>query len=175
MRASTGSLRVGAVAVQRLALDVLHHEVGVAVRRHAAIQQARDIGMGEGGQQLPLVTKAAHEFLAGQVRGHHFQCDGLIELSVVPPCQIDRAHAAAAQQPLRPIGTEAAPGLLRRKLAGFSSGLRLGGAAPLVELPILAVRHEQGPNLRPQRRIESGLRGEPPFAFGCRLFERGVK
>ena len=45
-----GQFEFGAVPIEELALDVVHREVKVAIRGHAAIQQAGDVGMGEGGR-----------------------------------------------------------------------------------------------------------------------------
>ena len=46
-----------AVAVERLALDVLHDEVGQPVVGGAAVEQPGDVGMLEAGQDLPLAAK----------------------------------------------------------------------------------------------------------------------
>ena len=42
--------RAVAVAVDRLALDVLEHEVGLAGRRHAGVEELRDVRVGEAGR-----------------------------------------------------------------------------------------------------------------------------
>ena len=60
------------------------------------------------------------------MRGHHLERDGLVELPVGAPRQIYGAHAAATQQPLRPVGTEALPEPWQRR-AGIVSGR---GVAP---------------------------------------------
>jgi hypothetical protein len=132
--------------------------------------------MSEGGQQLPLVAKAAHEFFAGQVRGHHFERDGLVELPVGAPCQI-----YAPMPPLNPAAARsgrdrsAARGpatqprsRLRQRRPAARPGLRAEFAMP-------PVRGQKGPHLFANRRIEAGLRSEPRFAFGFRLLQRGMK
>jgi hypothetical protein len=125
------------------------------------------IGVRQRSQQLAFVAEAAHQPLAPQVWRHHFEGDGLIELPIVAPRQVDRAHAAAAQQPLRTIGAEAPAGA--RKL------IRPGQRRLRAQLAVPAVRGHQRPHFFPNRRIESGLPREPGFALGFRLFERGMK
>ena len=41
---------IGAISIPKLTVDVFHHQVRRAARSHAAIEQASDIGMSEGGQ-----------------------------------------------------------------------------------------------------------------------------
>ena len=131
--------------------------------------------MSEGGQQLPLVAKAPHEFFAGQMSGHHFERDGLLELPIGAPCQIDLAHAARTQQPFGQIGTDALPGPRQRHAGVRGSGVLRGGRGLRAQLAMPAVRGEKGPDLFPNQRIRSGLRSEPRFPLGFRLFERGMK
>ncbi len=50
-----------AVLQQRLAFDELHDEVGQPGSGGAAVDQARDIGMFQAGQNLTLVTEAADD------------------------------------------------------------------------------------------------------------------
>lgn len=66
------------------ALNILHDEEGHPLGGLAAVQQARDIGMFEGGQDLALVAEAfEHERVFSGVPGH-FDRDPLVELSVGP-------------------------------------------------------------------------------------------
>ena len=106
---------------------------------------------------------------AGQVRSHHFECDGLLELPVGAPCQVHPAHAAATQQALSPIGPDAQPRTRQLNLGAVSgSGVSPSGRGLRAELAMSAVRGEKRQDLFPNRRIESGLRSEPrlPFRFG---------
>ena len=46
-------------SVDRLAVDVLHHEVGLPVVGRAAVEEPRDVRVLEPGQDLPLARKRA--------------------------------------------------------------------------------------------------------------------
>src|SRR5580704_19085616 len=63
-----------------------------------AVQQARNIVVVQRSQQLALGLESPQEFRAGEIAGHDLERSGLIELAVGPLGQVDRAHAAAAQQ-----------------------------------------------------------------------------
>ena len=53
-----------AEAVDRRALHVLHHEVRTPVGSHAAVEQPRDAGVLERGEDLPLLLEAARQDVA---------------------------------------------------------------------------------------------------------------
>src|SRR4051812_36841496 len=78
---------------------VLHHEVRQAIVRRACVQQTRDIGMIEPGQDVSLRGKTAQNFLgigaAFQDLDRHF----LLELSIGARCQVNRSHSAPAKLP----------------------------------------------------------------------------
>ena len=95
-RGGVQALRV-AVVDDRLALDVLHHEVGQAVRRRAAVEQAGDVRVLEAGEDLPLVPEAPHDRLGVHAALEHLDRDALLELVVVADAEVHRAHAAAAE------------------------------------------------------------------------------
>ena len=56
--------------------------------------------------------------IEAQVGSHHFDGDSLVELPVVTPRQIHRAHSAASQQPLGHVGTESLSRLGQISVAG---------------------------------------------------------
>ena len=66
-RSPTVQAAAGAVPVDRLALDELHREIGLAVVGDAAVVERRDVGVVEAGQDLALVAEAAQD--AGRSRG----------------------------------------------------------------------------------------------------------
>ena len=49
------------IAIDPIALDVLHHEVGQSVVGRSAVEQARDVRVFEGCQDLPLVLETAQD------------------------------------------------------------------------------------------------------------------
>ena len=55
-----------AETIEGQAFDVFHHEVGFAGRSDAAVEQARDAGMLEVGEDLAFAEKAHAHFLIGQ-------------------------------------------------------------------------------------------------------------
>ena len=62
-----GKLILLAIAVEPDAFDILHHQVGLAVRTHAAIQQAGDVGMLQPRQQLALAAETVQRVGGGQI------------------------------------------------------------------------------------------------------------
>ena len=100
----------------------------------------------------------------------------LVELPVGASRQIYRAHAAATEQPVYPIGTEALPGP-RQLIPGVvsGSGVLARGWGWRAEFAMPPVRGQKGAHLVVNRRIESGLRSEPRFTLGFGLLQRGMK
>ena len=86
-----------APAVDRHAVDPLHHEIRLALCADAAVQQGGDIGMLQAGQDLALAQEAFARHL--RVRAAADQLErGLLRVgAVVALDQVDGAHAAAAQ------------------------------------------------------------------------------
>jgi hypothetical protein len=95
-----------AVAVDRLAVDVLHHEVGQAVGRGAAVEQPGDVRVVEARQHLPLGAEALQPLVAAQVAADHLEGD-LLLVVVHAGREVDGAHAAAPEQPPDLIGADA--------------------------------------------------------------------
>ena len=84
-----------AVAIEVHALDQLHGEVGPPARCQAALDQPRDAGMLQLGENAPLLDEAADQSRASALD----QLDGgpLLEVAVRPLGQEHGAHAALAQ------------------------------------------------------------------------------
>ena len=85
-----------AIAVDRLALDQLCNQIGIAVRGDASVQKPRNPRMIEPGQQLLLAMEVAQKIGSGQSLGQDLDRHGAFELPVGAPPAIDRAGAAAA-------------------------------------------------------------------------------
>ena len=149
-----------AEAVDGQAGDEFHHQVGQAGLGDAAIDQARDLGMIEAGQELALAAEAFFDLGGGQGQRHHLHGRRHAEGSVGALGQINGAHAAASEQLHR---------LPRAEPRQLARGRGHGGADAFVIL-------EQEGNFGAQVLI-----GAAPFADegvpwrARRLLHRGVK
>ena len=85
-----------AVLVDGLALDELHHVVRQAVVGRAAIEQARDVGMIEAGQDLPLVPESPQDEIGIHAPLDDLDGDLLPEMIVSANSPVHRPHAPAA-------------------------------------------------------------------------------
>ena len=88
---------LAAIFINRRARDVFHHEVGHSVFGRAAVEQPRDVGVIERGQNLPLGAKTAQHLVAFRSAFEELDGDLFFILPVGALGQIDRAHAAAPQ------------------------------------------------------------------------------
>ncbi len=84
------------VAIDRRAVDVLHHEVRQSLRGGPAIKEARDMRMVQGREHLPLVTEAANDEVRVHAAADHLDGDRMREIAGMVP-EVDRAHAAASE------------------------------------------------------------------------------
>jgi len=107
------------------ALDLLHDEVGGRI--FAAIEQARDIGMHQAGQNLPLLTETPTGLRSvDKIVAEGFDGDVVGVDLVVAHSLIDGAHAAVPEHGSHAIGPEPAADcrpaglgvLLRQRLSG---------------------------------------------------------
>ena len=85
-----------AVGGDRLAFDVLHHEVRQAVVGRAAVDQARDVRMIELRQDLPFGAEAPQNVIRIEAAPDEFERDLLAVFVVGPGGEIDRAKSAPA-------------------------------------------------------------------------------
>lgn len=86
---------MAAVVGQRHAVDVFHHEIRLTVRGVAAVEQARDIGMVEVGEDLPLAPHSIGR-ITGRDAAQQLDRDAPFERIVDALGEEHRAHAAAA-------------------------------------------------------------------------------
>ena len=101
----------------RLALDVLHDEVGKAVLGVAAVQQARDVGVVEAGEDLPFLTKSAENEVGVDAALDDLDRHALLVLLVGANGEVDVPHPTAPEQAVHPVRSNAlARGLLGRDL-----------------------------------------------------------
>ena len=100
-----GEALLVAVEIDGPALDVLHHEVGQPLFRRASVQDARDVGVIEAGEDAPFVVESPEDFLAIHSPGNDFEGDRMAVFRIVPFGEVDGSHAAAAELPENHIGT----------------------------------------------------------------------
>ena len=85
-----------AVAIDRAAVDVLHHEIRAAIRGAAAVEQSGDVWMTERRQDAAFAIEPPVDFFETSGAFHELQRAALLELDADPLDEMDRAHAAAA-------------------------------------------------------------------------------
>ena len=97
-----------AVFVDGRARDEIHHEVGAAVGRGAAVQQLGDIRMIQVGQNLAFDIEAAQRELAEHAAADHFDRHHFAIQIVHPHRLVDGAHAAFGDQLHDAVGSQVA-------------------------------------------------------------------
>ena len=90
--------RLVTVHMNRLTANELHHEVGQAFRRRAAVDQGGDIGMFEAGGNLPFAAELAHHALQVEAALHHFDRYLFVERLIDADAAIDGAHTTVADE-----------------------------------------------------------------------------
>ncbi len=99
---------LAAVIQNRLALDVIHHQVGQAGVGCTAVEQPHDVGVVEGGQRLPLLSETVDDLDAFSAAQDQLDGHLLLELLVRARAQENRAHASRADRPDHHVRTQAA-------------------------------------------------------------------
>ena len=129
---------LAAVTRDRLAVDELQHEEGLAVGRRAAVEQASDVRMIEPREDLPLAQEAPPDPLGVETGLQKLQRHALLELPVAALGDPDLSHAAAPEKRHEDVGTDSLASLGRarildpRRVRGHASleetaGVRVGG------------------------------------------------
>ena len=95
-----------AVLVDRLPLDVLHHEIRQAVVGRVAIEQARDVRVVEAREDLPLVAEVTQHGVGIHAALDELDRDELLVLTVGATREIDDTHPAAANPLLDLVVTD---------------------------------------------------------------------
>ncbi|HRD98964.1 MAG TPA: hypothetical protein PLA97_21505 [Rubrivivax sp.] len=171
---------IAAIAVQRVTLDVFHHQVGSSGRCGAAVQQPCDVRVVQLGQDLPFVRELGQRCFAAEAAQ---QLDGgtLFVQSVAALGQHHPAHAAAAELAAqRPRAESVADGQLGFFQAGQHAGDR--DAQAMGQRAILIQQGQHAPDLFGvgaqfvQPRAARGLVGQVAdrFEAGLDLREIGV-
>ncbi len=101
-----------AVAIDGRPLDELHHEERAAPGVRSAVEQTRDAGMLQVGEDLPFTLEAAARVLVRECERQHFQRDLLRERAIGTLGEIDDGHAAASDLTHDSVGAEAIAGAI---------------------------------------------------------------
>ena len=148
-----------AVAVDRLAFDVLHHEVGPAGARQAEVVDLADVGMVEPRQDLLFAAEARQVGFVERVVEQQFDRDLLHHAVLAALGQIDLGAAAVAEAPDQAVGAEAVAvgqGLtvrqLRDGLAPHAAAAHVAVVQAVALARMLRVR-EQAAHQRQQGRV----------------------
>ena len=143
----------GAVTLDRNALDVFHHQIGLPTRRRATIKQAGDVRMLQPGQDLPLAREVQEGFRIGHA-ADQFDRHALVEVSVAAFGQEHRAHATAADLLEQAPGAEAVTGVqFQRVLRRIARTWRL----PVAPCGGFRIGHQARIDLGDQQRIRAQL------------------
>ena len=91
----------GRVRVDRLPVDVLHHEIRLAFAGVAGIEEPGDVGMSEGRENLAFAQEAVVERGLGAAIAEELDRNALPEFAIGTVGDIHRPHAATAENAAR--------------------------------------------------------------------------
>ncbi len=95
-----------AVAIYRLALDVLEDEIRLSGRRHSGVEEARDVGIGKARENAPLAPEAFLAGAADEARVQELDGGVALELAVAAASQPYVAHSALADEGDQRVGAD---------------------------------------------------------------------
>ena len=87
------------VPIDRLPLDVFEDEVRLPAFAHPGIKKARDVSVGQPGQEICLVTDLSNRQRTEAATLEQLNRHLALELFIAPTPKPNAAHTAAAQQP----------------------------------------------------------------------------
>jgi len=158
-----------AVDVERLAVDVLHDEVRIAVAGAAAVDQPRDVGMGQRRQDLALLREALQDLPRLDARADHLDGNAVVAVAVWRR-QVDDAGLALADLAEQPVTRDAVADAHRRaRQLEEPAGARICGEQRLdvaADLGVAALASEQRGALA---RRAGNREPEQPLDLGRRL------
>lgn len=103
---------------QGLALDSLESEVRSPIGGDAAVEEARDIGVLEAGENLPFAQEAPEDLFGVHAAFEELQRHELVELTVRALGLPDFTHAAASEQGAQAVGSDPVSGRRTRAARG---------------------------------------------------------
>ena len=165
-----GQAAIVAPAVDALALDVLEHQVALAGRRDAGVEQPGDVGMIEPAEQSTLAREALVRTGVGRGQAHQLDRRQAVVQAVGSARQPDLAHAAAAEQALDQPGAEAMSFEARR-----SCSRRVARRAEERALLGFLVGADQGVDPGMQAGVFNGQARQPVGARGRRQLGPGFE
>ena len=113
-------LSVVAILIDRLAIDVLEHEIRLAVGRDARIDEVRDIGMSDAGEDVGLATES--RVRAAETNRQQLDGRESFELTIATLGEPDDPHPAMADRRNQPVGADGSSRELSwRPAAGIAS------------------------------------------------------
>jgi hypothetical protein len=104
----------------RIAFDQFHREERSAIVMEASVEEPRDGGVIELGQNLPFATEAHRRVVAIEAASHELERDDLNELAIGALGPINDAHASAPELMDHTIRTDASTRVERTKLGAVS-------------------------------------------------------
>ena len=150
-----------AVRVNRLPVHELHHDERDAVLGRAAVDQPRDVRMLECGKDPTFRKEAFAEQAVGETAARELERGALRKAGVGALDEIDRSHAAAAEQPDDPPAADPSAGD--------------GGRRPVHDVAEggIAAGNTEGRGFEPVSRRRPSTRGAiRPLRGGLRLCRR---
>ena len=108
-----GEVMLFAKSMDRNSIDVFHHQEGLSLAGDSPIQQPCDQRMVEPGEDLAFEPEPFSEKVGGQGQINQLDGDLLIEIAIRAVSHIDGAHAAAPDEPVNLIGSDAGLLLVR--------------------------------------------------------------
>ena len=92
---------------ERLALHVLHGEVGTALGGGAPVEEPGDVGVLEAGQDLALASEALEHLVGVDAAAQQLERGALLERAVGPVGQVHHPHAPPTDLAIDPPGAHA--------------------------------------------------------------------
>jgi hypothetical protein len=158
---------------------IFHGEVRLAILGETAVQQARDVGVLEAGQDLPLAKAPAEHVIGGHPATDQLERHPPVELPVRTLREVDRAHPSVAQLPQHAIRPDSLPALRSRRYARVRCTVphrpQLCGDRGLEKAAGLRVRRQQRLQSRAELRIARAGAVEAGGALPDRKLERRVQ
>src|SRR5262249_28907009 len=87
-----------AVPVDRFAVHVFENDVGLSRRGDARIDQPRDVGVRQAGEDRAFTAKTRFARAADETGLEQLDGDSALEPAVAPPREPDRSHASPAER-----------------------------------------------------------------------------
>ena len=158
-------------AAQADAINEFHDEIGCAARQFAAVVELRDVWMMEAREDAPFAPKTLDELRRGKARLDDLDGGDEVEVAVGAFCEINTAHAAAAEQADDPVGTDAVGDCLLFRVVCAESG----GAASAERAARAAFGCEKGERAGADAGLDAGGVLDERPGVAAALCKRGLE